>query len=249
MTTETLESTLEPNAIAAAAAEADQRPPERIVLAIDVGGSNVKVSLSTGSEKRAASSGADMTPEKMVEAVKAMTEDWTYDVIGIGYPGPVTKGVITLDPHNLGPGWKGFDFEAAFGKPVRTVNDALMQAIGGYEGGRMLFLGLGTGLGAAMIVENVAMPMELAHLPYKKSSTFEDFVGERGIKRRGKPKWRESVLDVIERLQAALQPEYIIIGGGNVDKLKSLPENCRRGDNKNAFLGAFRVWLDDKLKI
>jgi polyphosphate glucokinase len=244
---ETLETNSEPQSMTESAPQPSTG--SKTVLAVDIGGSNIKISLSTGSEKRAISSGPDMTPERMVAAVKQMAEGWAYDVIGIGYPGPVTKGVITVDPHNLGAGWKGFGFEAAFGKPVRTVNDALMQAIGGYEGGRMLFLGLGTGLGSAMIAENVAMPMELAHLPYKKLSTFEDFVGERGLKRRGKIKWRESVLDVVERLRAALQPDYIVIGGGNGDKLKTLPPNCRLGENRNAFLGAFRIWLDDGLKF
>ncbi|MEZ2131322.1 MULTISPECIES: ROK family protein [unclassified Sinorhizobium] len=225
------------------------RTTGKTVLAIDVGGSHVKILLNSGSEKRAVESGPRMTPEKMVEAVKELATGWDYDLIGMGYPGPVVDGKLTADPHNLGRGWKGFDFEAAFGKPVRVVNDALMQAIGGYDAGRMLFLGLGTGLGSAMIVDNVCMPMELAHLPYKKHYTFEDFIGERGLERRGKTKWRESVFDIVQKLQAALQPHYIVIGGGNVDKLKELPERCRRGDNSNAFRGGFRVWLDENLKF
>lgn len=220
-----------------------------VVLAIDVGGSHVKARLSSGSERRSVESGPHMSAEAMVEAVKAFTADWSYDVIGIGYPGAVKDNKPAAEPHNLGPGWKGFDFEAAFGKPVRLVNDAMMQAIGSYQGGRMLFIGLGTGLGSAMIAEKVCVPMELAHLPYKKHQTFEDFVGERGLERRGKKKWRKSVEKVIAKLQAALQPHEIVIGGGNVEKLKHLPPNCRHGDNENAFLGGFRLWKDEELKI
>jgi polyphosphate glucokinase len=219
------------------------------VLAIDLGGSHVKVHLSTGGEKRSVTSGAGMTPERMVKAVKEMAEGWGFDVIGMGYPGPVQNDMPSLDPHNLGSGWKEYDFAKAFGKPVRLVNDALMQAIGSYEGGRMLFLGLGTGLGSAMVADNVCLPMELAHLPYKKKLTFEDVVGLRGLEANGKAKWRKSVADVAERLKAAVQPDYIVIGGGNVDKLKDMPDGCRRGDNENAFAGGFRIWLDPTLKL
>jgi polyphosphate glucokinase len=219
------------------------------VLAIDMGGSHVKVSLSTIGGKRAAESGPHMTASQMVDAVKDLASGWNYDVIGMGYPGPIADNKPSMEPHNLGAGWKGFDFQAAFGKPVRLVNDAMMQAIGSYEGGRMLFLGLGTGLGAAMVAENVCLPMELAHLPYRKGNTFEDYVGERGLQRRGKTKWRESVADVTDRLQAALQADYIVIGGGNVEKLKELPPNCRAGSNENAFLGGFRLWQDEKLVV
>jgi len=220
-----------------------------VVLAIDVGGSHVKARLSSGGGKRSVESGPDMSAEKMVAAVAAFTSDWTFDVIGIGYPGPVENNRPAAEPFNLGKGWEGFDFEAAFGKPVRLVNDAMMQAIGSYQGGRMLFLGLGTGLGSAMIADNVCMPMELAHLPYKKRSTFEDFVGERGLERRGRKKWRKSVARVVDKLQAALQPHYIVIGGGNVEKLGKLPPNCRHGENENAFLGGFRLWKDADLKL
>ncbi|MDE1991192.1 MAG: ROK family protein [Rhizobiaceae bacterium] len=221
----------------------------KTVLAIDLGGSHVKVHLSTGGEKRSVVSGAGMTPDAMVKAVTDMAAGWTYDVIGMGYPGAISDNKPALDPHNLAAGWKGYDFEKAFGKPVRLVNDALMQAIGSYDGGRMLFLGLGTGLGAAMVADNVCLPMELAHLPYKKKQTFEDFVGQRGLDAHGKSSWRKSVTDVTARLKAALQPDYIIIGGGNVDKLKIMPEDCRRGDNENAFLGGFRIWLNPTLKL
>ncbi len=223
---------------------------QKTVLAIDVGGSHVKVSLSSNADgKRAVESGPTMTASQMVAAVKQLAAGWEYDAIGMGYPGPVSGNKPSSEPHNLGTGWKGFDFEAAFGKPVRLVNDAMMQAIGSYEGGRMLFLGLGTGLGAAMIAENVCLPMELAHLPYKKGKTFEDYVGERGLKSRDKSKWRKSVFDVVERLQAALEPDYIVIGGGNIDKLKELPPLSRRGGNENAFRGGFRLWQDEKLVV
>ena len=221
---------------------------DRTVLAVDIGGSHVKVELSSGSERRAVVSGHQMTAAKMVAALSDLTADWRYDVVAMGYPGPVAAHRAAADPFNLGPGWKNFDFEAALGKPVRMVNDALMQAIGSYEGGRMLFLGLGTGLGSAMIAENVCMPLELAHMPYRKA-TFEDYVGERGLERRGKGKWRKSVFDVSERLAAALLPDYIVIGGGNVERLKELPPKCRRGNNDNAFRGGFRVWLDDSLRL
>ncbi|MGV1759921.1 ROK family protein [Rhizobium sp. A22-96] len=224
-------------------------PKDLVVLAIDLGGSHVKMLLSTGSERRAAVSGAAMSAKKMVETVEELTADWHYDVIGMGYPGPVVDNKPAAEPHNLGPGWKDFDFSAAFGKPVRLVNDAVMQAIGGYKGGNMLFIGLGTGLGSAMVVNNVCLPMELAHLPYKKDDTFEDFVGERGLEKYGKKKWRKSVEKVVTRLQAALLPHETVIGGGNVEKLETLPEGCRAGDNENAFLGGFRLWKDESLKF
>ncbi len=228
--------------------EASTGPSDRTVLAIDIGGSHVKVELSSGSERRAVESGHQMTAAQMVAALRKLTEDWHYDLVAMGYPGPVVAHRAAADPFNLGPGWKNFDFEAAFERPVRMVNDALMQAIGSYEAGRMLFLGLGTGLGSAIIAENVCMPLELAHMPYRKG-TFEDYVGERGLKRRGKSKWRKSVFDVADRLGAALLPDYIVIGGGNVERLKELPPNCCRGNNDNAFRGGFRVWLDDSLSI
>jgi polyphosphate glucokinase len=167
----------------------------------------------------------------------------------MGYPGPIAGNKPAVEPHNLAAGWKGFDFADALGKPTRLVNDALMQAIGSYEGGHMLFLGLGTGLGSAMMTHNVGVSLELGHLPYKKKQTFEDYVGLNGLERRGKSRWRASVADVAAIFQAAFEPDYIVIGGGNVDKIKELPGNCRRGDNENAFLGGFRLWLDDKLLI
>ncbi|MGX5801524.1 ROK family protein [Bradyrhizobium sp. Arg314] len=220
-----------------------------IVLTIDVGGSHVKILTSAGGEMRRTASGPNLTPDQVVASVKKLAEDLEYDVISMGYPGPVEDNKPSLDPFNLGKGWNGYDFTAAFGKPVKLVNDALMQAIGSYDGGRMLFLGLGTGLGAAMIIKNVGQPMELAHLPYKKGASFEDYVGERGLIKRGKKKWRRYVFDVVDRLRAALQPDYVVIGGGNVDKLDELPEKSRRGDNTRAFAGGFRLWRDKALVV
>lgn len=220
-----------------------------IVLTIDVGGSHVKILTSAGGEMRRTDSGPSLTPQQVVASVTKLAEGLDYDVISMGYPGPVQDNKPSLDPFNLGKGWNGYDFTAAFGKPVKLVNDALLQAIGSYDGGRMLFLGLGTGLGAAMVINNVGQPMELAHLPYKKGESFEDYVGERGLVKRGKKKWRKYVFDVVDRLRAALQPDYVVIGGGNVDKLDELPEKSRRGDNTRAFEGGFRLWRDKALVI
>jgi polyphosphate glucokinase len=217
----------------------------KIVLSIDIGGSHVKILTSAGGEERRTDSGPGLTPQQMIDAVKKLAEGLSYDVVSMGYPGPVHDNKPLIDPFNLGKGWAGYDFTAQFGKPVKIVNDAMMQAIGSYEGGRMLFLGLGTGLGAAMILVNVAKPMELAHLPYKKGCSFEDYVGERGLEKRGKKKWRKHVFDVVDRLRAALQPDYVVIGVGNVDKLDALPPDCRRGDNTRAFEGGFRLWRDN----
>ncbi|UVK47837.1 ROK family protein [Mesorhizobium sp. AR07] len=222
---------------------------EKIVLSIDIGGSHVKILTSAGGAERRVDSGPGLTPQQMTDAVKKLAEGLSYDVISMGYPGPVNHNRPLTDPANLGKGWVGYDFAAQFGKPVKMVNDALMQAIGSYEGGRMLFVGLGTGLGAAMIVDNVAQPMELAHLPYKKGKSFEDYVGERGLEKRGKKKWRKYVFDVVDRLRAAMQPDYVVIGGGNVDKLDDLPADTRRGDNTRAFEGGFRLWRDKALIV
>jgi polyphosphate glucokinase len=211
------------------------------ILAIDVGGTNVKIAMRDQAEVKIPS-GTSMTARDMVDKVKEAAKDWNYDAVGIGYPGPVIHGKVALEPHNLAPGWVGYDYEGHFGKPVRITNDAAMQALGSYEGGRMLFLGLGTGLGSALIVENVLVPLELAHLPYRKGKSFEDFVGLRGLDRLGKKEWREAVADVIARLQAALMTDYVVLGGGNVKKLKQLPPGVRRGDNNNAFLGGYRLW-------
>ena len=211
------------------------------VLVIDIGGTHVKV-LATGQDAhRELDSGPALTPKRMVFGVRKLVADWKYDVASIGYPGPVLRNRPVSEPWNLGKGWSGFNFEAAFKCPVKVLNDAAMQALGSYKGGKMLFLGLGTGLGSAMIVDGIAEPMELGHLPYKKA-TFEDYVGIRGLEKHGKKKWRSFVADVVERLVAALEPDDVVLGGGNVRKLKELPSGCRAGDNANAFLGGFRLW-------
>jgi polyphosphate glucokinase len=178
----------------------------------------------------------------MVAKVHALTGDWTYEAVSIGYPGIVLHGKVMAEPHNLGRGWVGFDFRKAFNRPTLVLNDAAMQAVGSYEGGRMLFLGLGTGLGSAMIVDGVVAPMELAHLPYKKGRTFEDYVGAAGLKRLGGKKWRRTVSEVVAQLSSLLEADYVVLGGGNARKLKRLPKNARLGSNDFAFLGGFRVW-------
>ncbi|MET3899251.1 polyphosphate glucokinase [Devosia sp. UYZn731] len=221
----------------------------KIVLAIDIGGSHVKIMSSAGGGERKADSGPGMDALAMADAVEKLSEGMQYDVIAMGYPGPVIHNRILAEPHNLAPGWIGFDFAKRFGKPIRIVNDALMQAIGSYEGGRMLFLGLGTGLGAAMIVDNVVQPMELAHLPYRSGRTFEDYLGEAGLLKRGHAKWEKHVFAAVEQLTVALEPDYVMIGGGNVTELKKLPPKARRGDNANAFKGGFSLWLDKDLKV
>ncbi len=215
------------------------------VLAIDVGGTHVKI-LATGQKTpQRLVSGLTMTPKRMVSGVKKLAANWDYDVISIGYPGPVLHGHILHEPHNLAPGWVGFDFKKTFGCPVKLINDAAMQALGSYKGGSMLFLGLGTGLGSAMIVDGRLEPMELGHLPYRRA-TYEDYVGIRGLKRFGKKKWRKYVGDVVERLDTALEPNEIVLGGGNVKLLKKLPKGCSQGDNANAFVGGFRLWENEK---
>jgi polyphosphate glucokinase len=212
------------------------------VLAIDVGGSHVKLLTSDEREPRRFDSGPTLTPQQMVEGVRAAVGDWSWDAASIGVPTPVRGGKVVAEPVNLGDGWVGFDFEQALGKPTKVVNDAVMQAIGSYDGGRMLFLGLGTGLGSALIMDGVVEPLELGHLPYRKKQTFEDYVSERALERRGKRKWKESVFDVVARFEAALEPDYVVIGGGGVKHLDELPPNARRGDNANAFSGGFRMW-------
>ena len=212
------------------------------ILVIDIGGTHVKV-LETGHRKFVEiPSGPKMTPAKMVAAVRAATEGWKYDVISIGYPGAVVHGRPISEPHHLGLGWVGFNFKKALGRPVKIINDAAMQALGSYQGGRMLFLGLGTGLGSALIVESVLEPMELAHLPYRKGRSYEDYVGQAGLKRLGKNKWRRHVKEVVKQLKTALQADYVVLGGGNVCLLKKLPPDTRRGDNANAFQGGYRLW-------
>ena len=211
------------------------------VLVIDVGGTHVKILATGQKQSRESPSGPTLTAKQMVAGVKKLAGDWQYDAVAIGYPGPVIRNRPLADPHNLGRGWMGYDFKAAFKRPVKVVNDAAMQALGSYKGGKMLFLGLGTGLGSAMIVDGIVEPMELGHLPYKRR-TFEHYVGVRGYDRLGKKKWRKEVADVVSRLVAALEPEEVVVGGGNVKRLKELPPGCRAGDNANAFAGGFRLW-------
>jgi polyphosphate glucokinase len=211
------------------------------VLVVDVGGTNVKILATGQTELRKFPSGPTLTAKQMVAGVKKLARGWKYDAVSIGYPGPVVNNRPVAEPYNLGPGWAGFDFKAAFKRPVKVVNDAAMQALGSYKRGKMLFLGLGTGLGSTMIVDGIVEPMELAHLPYKKG-TYEDYVGERSREKRGKKKWRRYVADVVERLTAALEPDDVVLGGGNVKNLKELPKGCREGNNANAFLGGFRLW-------
>jgi len=214
------------------------------ILAVDVGGTHVKALLSGTRVPRKVPSGPRMTARGMVAAVKRLCADWRYDVVSLGYPGPVLHGKPVVDPKNLGRGWVAFDYAKAFGKPVRIVNDAAMQALGSYQGGRMLFLGLGTGLGSAMIVDGLLEPLELAHLPYKKGKTYEDYVGLRGLQRLGKKRWRRAVTDVIERLQQAVEADYVVVGGGNAKLLANPPDGARLGDNANAFRGGFLLWKD-----
>jgi polyphosphate glucokinase len=215
----------------------------RNVLVIDVGGTSVKVLASGQSEPRKFSSGPAMKPKQMVSGVKQIVKDWKYDVVAIGYPGLVLHGRPALEPHNLGRAWVGFDFKSAFGRPVKILNDAAMQALGSYQGGLLLFLGLGTGLGSALIQEGAVVPMELGHLSYK-NGTYEDYVGLRGLKRFGRKKWQRHVAFGVARLIDAIHPDDVVLGGGNAKKLDELPPGCRRGDNANAFLGGFRLWDD-----
>lgn len=212
------------------------------ILVIDVGGTHVKALASGADVPRRIDSGPRMTAAKMVAAVKRETKGWSYDRISMGYPGLVLHGRIAAEPRNLAPGWLGFDFTKAFGHPVRIVNDAAMQALGSYEGGRMLFLGLGTGLGSAMIVDGDIEPMELAHLPYKKGRTYEEYVGARGLERLGKRRWRKHTLAAIEALRAALEPDTVVVGGGNAKKLGRFADGMRLGDNAKAFAGGFALW-------
>ena len=216
--------------------------PEQRVLALDVGGSHVKVLVSqNGSEARRFASGPELTAQQMVAGVVGLTGDWVYDAVSIGIPAIVRGGRVVAEPVNLGSGWVDFDFQEAFGKPTKVVNDAAMQALGSYEGGKMLFLGLGTGLGSTLVVDGIVVPMELGHLPFRRK-TFEDYVGEGGRKRLGRKKWRATVAEVIAYLDAALEPDYVVLGGGNAKRLEELPENARLGKNDNAFVGAFRLW-------
>jgi polyphosphate glucokinase len=211
------------------------------ILVIDVGGTHIKVLLSGEQEPRKFASGPAMTAKQMVAGVKEVTVGLKYDVVSIGFPGPVLGNRPLAEPFNLGGGWVGFNFESAFGCPVKLVNDAAMQALGSYRGGKMLFLGLGTGLGSTMIVDGIVEPMELGHLPYKKG-TYESYLGNQALIEQGKKKWRQNVADVVTLLIAALEPDEVVLGGGNLKELEELPPKCRAGDNHNAFQGGFRLW-------
>ena len=218
------------------------------VLAVDIGGTHVKLLATGQTEPRKFISGPKMTPREMVAGVKSLARGWKYDVVSVGYPGMVVHGHPMAEPKNLGRGWVGFDFRKAFGKPVKVINDAAMQALGSYKGGKMLFLGFGTGLGSTVIADGIMEPMELAHLPYRKG-TYEDYVGLRGLEKRGKKKWRRDVKKVVAQLVAALEPDDVVLGGGNVKKLKELPPGARLGKNANAFVGGFRLWEDKKARL
>ena len=219
-------------------------PRAPAVLAVDVGGSHVKAVLNGLDERRRFASGPKLTAAQMVEGVLEMTPDWEYVGISVGVPAPVVGGRVVRDPVNLGEHWEGFDFEAAFGKPTKVINDAAMQALGSYEGGRMLFLGLGTGLGTTLIVDGLVVGMEVQHMPFRMG-TFEDYVGERGLVRLGVKRWRKALHAVIDVYVAAFSPDYVVLGGGNAREVGELPPNCRLGHNEDAFLGGFRLWVDN----
>ncbi len=214
------------------------------VLVIDIGGTHVKVLATGQNSEREFVSGPRLTPKRMISGVQRLAADWAYDAVSIGYPGPVRRGRPAAEPWNLGKGWVGFNFEDAIKRPVKVINDAAMQALGSYRRGTMLFLGLGTGLGTTLIVDGTVVPLELGHLPYKKA-TFEDYVGIRGLEKYGKRKWRQYVADVVKQLRSAIEPDEVVLGGGNVKRLKELPPGCRAGDNANAFLGGFRLWAEN----
>ena len=211
------------------------------VLVVDVGGHNVKILATGQDEPRKLPSGPTLTPKLMVSGVRQLAGDWVYDAVSIGYPGPVRQGRPAAEPHNIGSGWVSFDYETAFGRPVKIINDAAMQALGSYRSGKMLFLGFGTGLGSALVVEGRVVPLELCILPYKKG-TYEDYVGTRGMVRLGKKKWRKCVAEVVAYFMDAFTPEDVTLGGGNIKYLKDMPPGCRAGDNANAFLGGLRLW-------
>lgn len=215
------------------------------ILVIDIGGSHVKVMRSGSDERRKFDSSRDMTPQQMVDGVRAALADWTYDRVSLGFPGPVASGKPAVEPKNLGKGWVGFDFGAAFGKPCRIINDAAMQALGSYEGGRMLFLGLGTGLGSALISGDAVLPLELGDLRYSRKETLEDRLGKNGRKKLGAKKWEENIREAVAFLKKAFVADYIMLGGGNAKQLATLPEGARRGENRNAFFGGLRLWADD----
>ena len=214
------------------------------VLVVDVGGTNIKI-LATGEKHaRKIPSGPKLTARQMVRAVKLAAQDWKYGRVAIGFPGPVVNGRSSSEPINLGGGWKGFDFRKAFGRPVKVINDAAMQALGSYRGGRMLFLGLGTGLGTALVLDGVLHAMEMGQLPFKDGKSYEDFLGRQGLEKLGKKRWRRAVFEIVALLKFGFQVDEIVLGGGNAKKLKELPPGARLGSNRNAFAGGFRLWGD-----
>jgi polyphosphate glucokinase len=217
------------------------------ILVIDVGGTNLKFKHTGDEDVRKEPSGPNLAPEQLVDAVKHLSADWHFDHITIGFPGPVVHNKILREPVNLGSGWVGFDF-CVLGKPFKLINDAAMQALGSYEGGRMLFLGLGTGLGNTLILDGMVAPLEIGHLPYRKERSYEQYLGDAALKRLGKRKWQGYVFDVVERFKKAFVVDYVVLGGGNVRKLDELPPGARRGDNNNAFLGGRRLWEDSKIQ-
>src|SRR5579864_1318072 len=220
---------------------AGRRAPRRI-LVLDVGGTHVKLHVNARAPMRKFESGPHMTPRVMVQQVRALIGPDRYDAVSMGYPGLVRRGKIAAEPVNLGRGWVGFNFARALGRPVHIINDAAMQAIGSYRGGRMLFLGLGTGLGATLIIDGVVEPTEVGHMPYRHGRSFEDYVGERGRRWRGNRRWRKTVTDVIAQLMTAFEADYVVLGGGNARRLKALPPHVRLGSNRNAFIGGVRLW-------
>lgn len=223
-------------------ARASVSPVAVKVLVVDIGGNHVKLLASGRRRVRKLPSGRTLTPGRMVAAIRKETADWRYGAVAIGFPGAVRNGRIAAEPFNLGRGWKRFDFRRGFGRPVRIINDALMQALGSYTRGRLLFLGLGTGLGSALVIEGAAQPLELAHLQYRDGLTYEDLLGKRSLDALGKKRWRRLVFEIVPRLMAAFQVDEVVLGGGNVKQLRSLPRGCRRGDNSNAFAGGFRLF-------
>lgn len=225
----------------AAAKQSSPAQRSRRVLVIDIGGTHVKILVSGHTPHRQFDSGPKLTPKQLVAQVRKLTTDWPFDAVSIGYPGPVRHNQPMEEPWNLGKGWMRFNFRAGFQRPVKMINDAAMQALGSYRGGKMLFLGLGTGMGSAMVVEHIVVPMELAHLTYQ-DATFEDYLGIRGLQKYGESQWRQHVKNVVKQLTAALLPDDVVLGGGNVHRLKKLPPGCRAGDNANAFLGGLRLW-------
>ncbi|MCB2054614.1 MAG: ROK family protein [Geminicoccaceae bacterium] len=215
------------------------------ILVVDIGGNNIKMRHEHSDERRKSKTGRNFTPQQAVEAIRTLAGDWNYDRVTIGCPGPVTHNRLALEPVNLGKGWLDFDFAAALGVETRLINDAVMQAIGSYDGGKMLFMGLGTGLGMAIVADGLALPLETAHLPYKGEYTFEDCVGQRGLDRLGRKAWEATVHDVVARFKVALVVDYVVLGGGNTKRLKKLPADARAGDNAHAFAGGFRLWNED----